>query len=42
MLYNRVWEKNSKDQATVSSQEAGEKGRRWREAELGPNGRSQR
>lgn len=42
MLYNGVWEKSNKDQATESSQEAGEEGRSCREAELGPNGRSQR
>lgn len=41
MLYNGVWEKSNKDQAAESSQEAGEEGRSWREAELGPNGRSQ-
>lgn len=40
MLYNGVWEKSNKDQATESSQEAQEGGRRWGEAELGPNGRS--
>lgn len=40
MLYNGVWEKSNKDQATESSQEAREGGRRWGEAELGPNGRS--
>lgn len=42
MLYNGVWEKSNKDQATESSQEAGEEGSGCREAELGPNGRSQR
>lgn len=42
MLYNGVWEKSNKDQATESSQEAQEEGRSWREAELEPNGRSQR
>lgn len=42
MLYNGVWEKSNKDQATESSQEAQEEGRSWREAELRPNGRSQR
>lgn len=42
MLYNGVWEKSNKDQATESSQEAGEEGRSCRDAELGPNGRSQR
>lgn len=42
MLYNGVWEKSSKDQATESSQEAQEEGRSRREAELEPNGRSQR
>lgn len=40
MLYNGVWEKSNKDRATESSQEAQEGGRRWGEAELGPNGRS--
>lgn len=42
MLHNGVWEKSNKDQATEPSQEAREEGRSWREAELGPNGRSQR
>lgn len=42
MLYNGVWEKSNKDQAIESSQGAREDGQSWREAELGPNGRSQR
>lgn len=37
-----MWEKSNKDQATESSQEAGEEGRNWGKAELGPNGRSPR